>query len=233
MEDERVGNQQRSQVLELLSAAAEQGYLMPEEYEQRWTAGSTAKTVSVLRRQIADLPAQFRWDPYPPGKQPRGSEAIEPSTGEEDERVGHQQRGQVLERLSAAAGQGYVMPEEYEERSAAASTAKTVSVLLAQVADLPVQFQWDPYPDRKKPRKRERNEPPTAKEIERYALLTLVLGILSVPLAFCYLGWISGIGAIVASRKSGGRSEANTGRVFGSIGIILTVIVVIVRHVAN
>jgi Domain of unknown function (DUF1707) len=63
---ERVGNAQRTVVLELLSSALEQGYLDLYEYEVRLTRVTESKVVGDLYAQVADLPEQFRWDPQQP-----------------------------------------------------------------------------------------------------------------------------------------------------------------------
>ncbi|HEX5598952.1 MAG TPA: DUF1707 domain-containing protein [Micromonosporaceae bacterium] len=61
--DERVGHEQRTKVLDLLSKALAEGYLELPEYEERMTAVTSAKTASELTRQLADLPLPFQWDP--------------------------------------------------------------------------------------------------------------------------------------------------------------------------
>jgi len=67
--DERVGNAQRTTVLELLGRALEEGYLDLDEYEARLTRVTEGKTVAALHAQVADLPPQFHWDPFqPPSK---------------------------------------------------------------------------------------------------------------------------------------------------------------------
>jgi hypothetical protein len=75
---ERVGNAQRTTVLDLLSSAVEHGYLDLDEYEARVARVTEGKTISALYEQVADLPAQFRWDPYQPlpkGRQERERES--------------------------------------------------------------------------------------------------------------------------------------------------------------
>jgi DUF1707 SHOCT-like domain len=61
--DERIGNAQRTRVLELLGKATEEGYLSLDEYDQRAVAVTTARMRSELLAVVWDLPAQFRWDP--------------------------------------------------------------------------------------------------------------------------------------------------------------------------
>jgi hypothetical protein len=63
MADERVGTAQRTEVLELLNRALEEGYLSLDEYEQRMRATSDAQTMSQLHTQLRDLPRQFHWYP--------------------------------------------------------------------------------------------------------------------------------------------------------------------------
>ncbi|HEX5543510.1 MAG TPA: DUF1707 domain-containing protein [Micromonospora sp.] len=61
--DERIGHEQRTKVLDLLSRALAEGYLELAEYEERMTVVTSAKTASELTRQLADLPIPFQWDP--------------------------------------------------------------------------------------------------------------------------------------------------------------------------
>jgi hypothetical protein len=65
-------------VLDLLSRAVEEGYLDLDEYEVRVVRVTEGKTISALYAQVADLPAQFRWDPsrpLPKGRQEREQDA--------------------------------------------------------------------------------------------------------------------------------------------------------------
>src|SRR5687767_12719619 len=61
--NERVGNAQRTHVLDLLSNALQEGYLDLPEFEQRMSIVTAAKSADELMSQLADLPLQFRWDP--------------------------------------------------------------------------------------------------------------------------------------------------------------------------
>ncbi|KXK60342.1 hypothetical protein AWW66_19405 [Micromonospora rosaria] len=61
--NERVGTVQRTQVLDLLSQALEQGYIDLADYERRMSLVHTATVVGDLTSQVADLPRQFHWHP--------------------------------------------------------------------------------------------------------------------------------------------------------------------------
>ncbi|WP_434740302.1 DUF1707 domain-containing protein [Micromonospora sp. SH-82] len=61
--NERVGTAQRTQVLDLLSQALEQGYIDLADYERRMAAVHSATVVGDLTGQVADLPRQFHWHP--------------------------------------------------------------------------------------------------------------------------------------------------------------------------
>ncbi|SCL22661.1 protein of unknown function [Micromonospora pallida] len=60
---ERVGNDQRAAVLELLSKALADGYLTLSEFDQRSLAVHSAVTVGNLVGPLRDLPRQFHWMP--------------------------------------------------------------------------------------------------------------------------------------------------------------------------
>jgi hypothetical protein len=64
--NERVGNAQRNQVVELLNEALGGGYLDLAEYERRLTDATAAQTTGDLVGQLADLPVRFHWDPRTP-----------------------------------------------------------------------------------------------------------------------------------------------------------------------
>jgi hypothetical protein len=146
----------------------------------------------------------------------------------EDERAGNQQRTQVLDLLSAALEQGYLTLEEYEQRMTVVTAAKTVSVLHGQVADLPAQFRWDPRAAaQQQPNGGQGSQPRTDDNVRTFAIASLVLGIASIPLALCFVGWLFGIAAIFlsipGSRGASGWSKAVVGRVLGIIGIVMSV----------
>jgi hypothetical protein len=157
----------------------------------------------------------------------------------EDQRVGNQQRTQVLDLLSAALEQGYLTLEEYEERMAAVSTAKTASVLHSQVTDLPAQFRWDPRVTTQRPDPGLGSKPHADGNVRTFAITSLVLGIASIPLALCLVGWLFGIAAIFfsipGSKGASGWSKALVGRVLGIIGIVLSggVIAIVIFGNAN
>ncbi|WP_170107829.1 DUF1707 SHOCT-like domain-containing protein [Micromonospora echinospora] len=61
---ERVGSDQRTAVLDLLSQALAGGYLTLGEFDQRTVAAHSAVTVGDLVNQLKDLPRQFHWMPH-------------------------------------------------------------------------------------------------------------------------------------------------------------------------
>jgi hypothetical protein len=87
-------------------------------------------------------------------------------------------------------------------------TATYASELTDQVADLPPPYTWILPP------------PPPAS-----GRVALILGIASVPLSICGIGAVLGILAVFASRGGtrGGVSPALIGRVFGILGIALSI----------
>ncbi|GAA1817445.1 DUF1707 domain-containing protein [Planosporangium flavigriseum] len=158
----------------------------------------------------------------------------------EDERVGNQQRNQVLELLGAALEQGYLTLDEYEQRMAAVSAAMTVSALHSQVADLPPQFRWDPRPGAQRPATGPVRQPLTEEKARTFAITALVFGIASIPLTVCFVGWLFGIAAIGFSipgvKGTGSWGKAFAGRVLGILGIIFElgfVALVIVSQMAK
>ncbi|UWP80548.1 DUF1707 and DUF4190 domain-containing protein [Dactylosporangium fulvum] len=61
--NERVGNAQRTHVLDLLGKAVQEGYLDLSEFDQRMNIVTSAKTAHELLGQLSDLPPRFHWDP--------------------------------------------------------------------------------------------------------------------------------------------------------------------------
>src|SRR5690242_20429179 len=132
-------------------------------------------------------------------------------------RIGHAHRMHILDLLSRALSEGYLDLAEFERRMAIVNAATTLSQVLAQLGDLPPQFQWDP----RTPLPHElaiKN----ADNASRLATLTLILGALSVPLALCLIGFLIGIAAVVVGFLSTGarpdrRRQAIAGQVLGSL----------------
>jgi hypothetical protein len=133
-----------------------------------------------------------------------------------DERVGNPQRAEVIDLLTRALDDERLPLDEYDRRVAAVGAATYAAELQAQVHDLPAEYGWRPHalpapvtPDR---------------PVRSYARTTLVLGILSLPLSMCLIGWIFGILAIRYSRLGQPRSfgPALIGRVLGIVGILLS-----------
>lgn len=132
-----------------------------------------------------------------------------------DERIGTVHRTQVIEQLSHALGEGLLTMEQYDTRVVSVSTATYASDLLAQVQDLPPRLQWDP-----------RNAAPATPPNRNAGRTALILGIASVPMSFCLLGWLLGIAAIVMStrgRGAHGVGPALIGRVLGIVSIVLSI----------
>jgi hypothetical protein len=141
-----------------------------------------------------------------------------------DERIGTVHRTQVIGLLNQALTEGTLAEPDYDARVVAVSTATYASDLLGQVQDLPPRLQWDP-----------RNAAPPTPPDRNAGRTALVLGILSVPFAFCLLGGVLGVIAVVLSfrgRGAHGVGPALIGRVLGIIGVVLTVGAVIALVIA-
>lgn len=136
-----------------------------------------------------------------------------------DARVRAAERGQLLAVLERAHAGGVLPLDEYDARIAAVSTATHASDLRRQVADLPPAYAWEPEPAAPGGR------------------IALILGIASVPLSLCAVGGILGLLAVIASRGGtvrGRVTPALLGRIFGTFGVALSIMVVIaVRYVRN
>jgi hypothetical protein len=130
-----------------------------------------------------------------------------------DVRVDNGHRTEVIGVLSRALDDGRLAVEDHDGRVVAVSTATYVSELLTQVHDLPEDYQWQPHADATPPR-------------ATTARTALILGIASVPLAFCGVGAVLGIVAIVLSFRATdhrpGFGPVLLARVFGSTGIVLS-----------
>jgi hypothetical protein len=109
----------------------------------------------------------------------------------DEQRIGDAHRTHVLELLGYARSEGHLSPDEYETRTAAIVQSHTVADLQAQLADLPPQFQWDPQA----PLPAERREL-EEKQATNLATLALILGAASIPLAFCFIGALTGAAPI-------------------------------------
>lgn len=137
-----------------------------------------------------------------------------------NERIGTVERTRVLDLLGNALTEGYLELSEYEHRVGLVSAAKTVGELVTQVKDLPKQFRWLPGPA---PQAAAATSRP--RETHATAVASLVLAIISIPLAVCYgIGGLFGIAAVVLSRH-GLRSTtdhgmATAGLVIGCLGIV-------------
>jgi hypothetical protein len=130
-----------------------------------------------------------------------------------DPRVGHAERTEVLGLLGNAYEAGLLPVGEYDSRVAAVGTATYESQLRLQLSDLPPAYLWG-----------ERTTPPPEPS-PASGRVALVLGIASVPLSICAIGGVLGILAVVASRNAGrGMSPALLGRIFGLIGVALSVV---------
>jgi hypothetical protein len=128
-----------------------------------------------------------------------------------EERVGNAQRTEVIGLLGRALDDGALGLADHDGRIVAVGTATTTTDLLLQVWDLPPEYRWQPPP------------PPAPDRAP--GQLALVLGIVSVPLAFCLVGIVPGVIAVVLSRRGPpppGLSPALAGRVLGILGILMS-----------
>jgi hypothetical protein len=133
-----------------------------------------------------------------------------------DQRVGHAERTQVLGLLGNAHDAGLLPVGEYDVRVAAVGTATYASELSRQVSDLPPAYAWASPAPPASPASPVEQRPASGR-------IALILGIASVPLAICLIGGILGILAVVASRNAApGLSPALIGRIFGIVGIALS-----------
>jgi hypothetical protein len=134
-----------------------------------------------------------------------------------DERVGNEQRAEVVDLLTRALDGDSLALDEYDRRVAAVGTATYASQLQAQVRDLPTEFTWRPHALASPV------VPP--RPVRSYGRTALILGSLSLPLSMCLIGWIFGILAVLYSRRGDakGFGPALIGRVFGIVGILLSV----------
>jgi hypothetical protein len=145
-----------------------------------------------------------------------------------NERVGTTERNHVADLLGKALEGGYIELAEYEQRMTAATAARRSDELVAQTADLPAEFQWSP---------RQQIMPGTPPPVDygtaerntrTTAVASLILAIVSLPLAICYgIGGIFALAAIVLSRP-GMRSRTNygisiAGLVIGIAGVLFAI----------
>ena len=130
------------------------------------------------------------------------------------ERVATAERSEVISRLSRALDEGHLSLDQYDARVAAVGTATYTTDLVAQLDDLPPEYAWLP-PTAVVPSAAPRGSGRAA----------LVLGILALPTSFCLIGGVLGVVAIVLSFRGDrpkGLSPAMLGRVFGILGLVLS-----------
>ncbi|MET9300083.1 DUF1707 domain-containing protein [Micromonospora aurantiaca] len=142
-----------------------------------------------------------------------------------NERIGTAQRLAALEGLSKALEDGYLDLAEYEQRMMAVQSARTVNDLIAQVVDLPAQFQWNPH----QMVTRQMTPPLGSGQSPKNAPLALGLGIASVPVSMCLgFGLVLGCIAIFLGRrgiKDGENySYSLVGIVLGIAGVVLSLL---------
>jgi hypothetical protein len=135
-----------------------------------------------------------------------------------DLRVDNAQRAEVLDLLNRALEEEGLALAEYDRRVAAVATAATPSDLAAQVRDLPAEYGWRPHAA----------VPPVAPRPSdgSYGRTALVFGVVSVPLSLCLVGAVTGVLAILYSRRGAGArgfGAAMIGRVLGIIGVVLSI----------
>ncbi|GAA4600786.1 hypothetical protein BJY16_003662 [Actinoplanes octamycinicus] len=134
-------------------------------------------------------------------------------------RVSDADREAIVAQLSAATAEGRLTIEEFSERSRQAYASRTWGELSTVVHDLPVPVLAHPV-----------TPPPPPADRGRMPLLAMVLGLLSLPLAPCLLGGLTGIVATVLGivalkgrQVPNGRAMAITGLVCGSAGVLVQV----------
>jgi hypothetical protein len=131
--------------------------------------------------------------------------------------VANEQRAEVIDLLTRALDGDSLALDEYDRRVAAVGTATYASQLQAQVRDLPAEFDWRPHVMA--------SPVVQPRPVKSYPRTALILGILSLPLSMCLIGWIFGILAVIYSRRghTRGFGPAMIGRAFGIVGIVLSI----------
>lgn len=132
------------------------------------------------------------------------------------ERVDNAQRAEVIDLLTRALAEDGLPLDEYDRRVVAVGTATYAEQLRAQLQDLPPEYGWRPHAAA---------PPVVPRPAKAYGRTALILGVVSLPLSICLVGWIFGILAILYGRRGGakGGSSALIGRVFGIVGILLSI----------
>jgi uncharacterized protein DUF1707 len=144
-----------------------------------------------------------------------------------DHRVRPAERTQVLGLLGNAFEAGVLPLGDYDARVAAVGTATHASQLQLQVSDLPPAYTWGEMPPL----------PPDTTPVS--GRLALVLGLASVPMSVCGIGFLLGLLAVIASRGGGPQpggprvTPALIGRIAGLLGITLSIIAVIAVLIAR
>ncbi|GIM92285.1 DUF1707 SHOCT-like domain-containing protein [Paractinoplanes toevensis] len=144
-----------------------------------------------------------------------------------DHRVGPAERTQVLGLLGNAFEAGVLPVGDYDARVTAVGTATHASQLRLQISDLPPAYAWGELPPL----------PPEATPAS--GRIALVLGIASVPMSVCGIGFLLGLLAVIASRGGGPEpggprvTPALIGRIFGFIGIALSIVAVVAVLIAR
>jgi hypothetical protein len=134
-----------------------------------------------------------------------------------DERVTGAERTEVLEMLTRALDQGDLAISDYDRRVVAVGSATYTSELLTPLSDLPPEYAWLPPTA---------VAPPAAPPVTGAGRGALILGLLSLPTSFCVFGGILGVIAVFLSlrgERQPGFSPALLGRVFGIVGIALSI----------
>jgi Domain of unknown function (DUF1707) len=135
-----------------------------------------------------------------------------------DPRVTGTDRTEVIALLNRALDEGHLTLSEYDSRVIAVGTATYASELVGQLEDLPPEFAWLPIAIVA--------PPPESRPEARSGRAALVLGLLSLPTSFCLLGGVLGLIAVVLSLRRPRRpgwSPALIGRVFGIVGMVLSI----------
>ncbi|MFV2126538.1 DUF1707 domain-containing protein [Micromonospora sp. LOL_013] len=148
-----------------------------------------------------------------------------------DERVGDAQRNHVIELLAQALGEGYLDLTEYERRLVEATAATTSGELVAQLAELPRRFDWDP------------GTPVVGSSVAdrsraRRTSAALVMAVASLPFAACYgAGAVPAVAAIALAgpgrRVPDQRGRALAAIVIGLVGVVGSVLSVVLLLVVG
>jgi hypothetical protein len=137
-------------------------------------------------------------------------------------------REAIVAHLSAAAVDGRLTLDEFTDRTQRVYAAHTWGELAQLVGDLPALPTTNAMVTM--------NAPPTTGSGSRLPLITMILGLVSIPANSCVpLGGVVGVAAIVlgvlglrtaARGTQGGRVMALAGLIFGSFGVLMSAAII-------